>query len=220
MLLPSVEIEPTEAQRGSVIWLHGIGASPADFEPVVPVLAVPYLRFVFPSAPLRAVTINGGRRMRAWYDILALGAPAPVEDQADLRASSGQVEALIEREQARGVRNENIVLAGFSQGGAMVLHAGLRYGHRLGGILVVSSYLPSSHTLLEEGQAVQRETPILFCHGRSDAVVPLVGGRLSHDFVKQAGYTTEWAEFDVAHTLSLDEVRFIGSWLAARFPGP
>lgn len=220
MALSTVEIEPAAAQRGSVIWLHGIGASPADFEPVVPALDAPFLRFVFPSAPVRPVTINGGRRMRAWYDILALGAPAPVESQEDLRESSEEVAALIERERERGVPPERVVLAGFSQGAAMVLHAGLRSEHRLAGILAVSGYLPSAHTLGAEGRSWHRHTPILFCHGRVDAVVPLAGGHLSYGFVKQAGYAAEWAEFDVGHTMCIDEVRFIAGWLAERFPVP
>jgi phospholipase/carboxylesterase len=220
MALSVVEIEPSEPQRGSVIWLHGIGSSARDFEPVVPALSTPYLRFVFPAAPVRAVTINAGRRMSAWYDILSLGAPAPVESQPDLRESTHELGILIERERERGIASENIVLAGFSQGGAMVLHAGLRNAARLGGILVVSGYLPSAHTLVSEGQPAQRGTPILFCHGRQDTVVPCAGGHLSYSFLQQAGYAVEWAEFDLAHTMSIEEVRFIAGWLALRFQKP
>ena len=212
------EIEPSERQRGSVIWLHGLGASAHDFEPVVPELAAPFLRFVFPSAPVRPVTINYGRPMPAWYDILSLGMGPPRESESDLRASAAEVAALIEREHARGVAYENIVLAGFSQGGAMVLHVGLRSEQRLAGVLVLSAYLPMGHTLQSEARPERRDTPLLFCHGRQDGVVPYAGGRMSYELVKHAGYAAEWAEFDVGHTMNLEEVQLIAAWLAARFP--
>jgi phospholipase/carboxylesterase len=218
MALSTFEIQPSEPQRGTVIWLHGLGASHRDFLPVVPELAAPYLRFVFPDAPLRAVTINRGLRMPAWYDILSLAAGAPHEDEAHLRQSSLELEALIEREHQRGVDYANIVLAGFSQGGAMVLHVGLRSERRLGGILVLSAYLPVAHRLREEARPERRDTPILFCHGRQDGVVPYAGGRMSYSLVKEAGYAAEWAEFDVAHTMCIEEVRCIAAWLGARFP--
>jgi phospholipase/carboxylesterase len=217
MTLATFEIEPSAPQRGSVIWLHGLGASAHDFEPVVPELGAPFLRFVFPSAPVRPVTINYGRRMPAWYDILSLGYGPPRESEADLRASSAELNALIEREHERGIAYENIVLAGFSQGGAMVLHVGLRYERRLAGILVLSAYLPMGQTLQSEARPERRDTPLLFCHGRYDGVVPYAGGRMSYELVKDAGYAAEWAEFDVAHTMDVVEVEFIAGWLAARF---
>jgi phospholipase/carboxylesterase len=218
MALSTFEIQPTERQRGSVIWLHGLGASHRDFEPVVPELAAPYLRFVFPAAPRRQVTISGGLKMPAWYDIISLGAPAPLENEAHLRESAAELTALIEREHERGVAHEDIVLAGFSQGGSMVLHTGLRSKRRLAGILVLSAYLPAAHALQAEGEPARRDTPILFCHGRHDPVVPHIGGQMSHAFVKAAGYDAEWADFDIEHTMSLEEVHFIARWLAARFP--
>jgi phospholipase/carboxylesterase len=218
MALSTLEIEPTEPQRGSVIWLHGLGASARDFEPVVPELRAPFLRFLFPSAPVRPVTINYGRRMPAWYDILSLGMGAPRESESDLRASAAEVVTLIEREHERGVPYENIVLAGFSQGGAMVLHVGLRSERRLAGVLVLSAYLPMGHTLQSEGRPERSDTPLLFCHGRYDGVVPYAGGRMSYEVVKDAGYAAEWAEFDVAHTMNLEEVQHVAGWLAARFP--
>jgi phospholipase/carboxylesterase len=218
MALSTFEIQPTERQRGSVIWLHGLGASHRDFEPVVPELAAPYLRFVFPAAPRRQLTISGGLKMPAWYDIISLGAPAPLENEAHLRESAAELTALIEHEHERGVAHEDIVLAGFSQGGSMVLHTGLRSKQRLAGILVLSAYLPAAHTLQTEGEPARRDTPILFCHGRHDPVVPHVGGQMSHAFVTAAGYDAEWADFDVEHTMSLEEVHFIARWLAARFP--
>jgi phospholipase/carboxylesterase len=220
MALSTFEVQPTERQRGSVIWLHGLGASHRDFEPIVPELAVPFLRFVFPAAPRRRVTISGGLRMPAWYDIISLGAPAPLENEVHLRESAAELTALIEREHESGVAYENIVLAGFSQGGSMVLHTGLRSKQRLAGILVVSAYLPAAHTLGAEGEPARRDTPILFCHGRHDPVVPLAGGQMSHAFVTAAGYTADWAEFDVEHTMTLEELQFIARWLTSRFPEP
>jgi phospholipase/carboxylesterase len=218
MALRTFEIEPLQPQRGSVIWLHGLGATHHDFEPIIPELATPFLRFIFPAAPVRPLTIRYGVRVPAWYDILSVGPGPPRENEAHLRESSGELIRLMEREHERGTAYENIVLAGFSQGGAMVLHTGLRSGRRLGGILVLSGYLPSAHTLPAEAQRARRDTPILFCHGRQDGIVPYAGGYLSYTLVKEAGYPAEWAAFDVAHTMCIEEVRFVGGWLAARFP--
>jgi phospholipase/carboxylesterase len=217
MPLSSFEIQPTAPQRGSVIWLHGLGASHHDFEPVVAELRAPFLRFVFPGAPVRPVTLRAGMRMPAWYD-LALGSAAPRENEAHLKETAAELDTLIDRERERGVPSEQVVLAGFSQGGAMVLHAGLRSRRRLGGILVVSGYLPVAHTLTSDAQLGPRDVPILFCHGRHDTVVPRAGGYASYAAVQAAGYSAEWAEFDVAHTMCIEEVEFIARWLAARFP--
>jgi phospholipase/carboxylesterase len=217
MPLSTFEIEPTAQQRGSVIWLHGLGASSDDFKPVVPELRTPYLRFVFPAAPIRPVTLRAGLRIPAWYD-LTFGTLAPRENEAHLRESASELDALIEREHERGVEYEHIVLAGFSQGGAMVLHAGLRSRRRLAGILVISGYLPVAHALPSDAEPARRDTPILFCHGRHDGVVPYAGGYASYDRVRQAGYSAEWAPFDVAHTMCVEEVAFIARWLAERFP--
>jgi phospholipase/carboxylesterase len=220
MAFSTFEIEASEPQRGSVIWLHGLGASHRDFLPVIPELQAPYLRFVFPAAPVRALTLSHGMRLPAWYDILSFAGGAPRENEAHLRESASGLEQLMAREHERGVAYEHIVLAGFSQGGAMVLYTGLRSPRRLGGILVMSGYLPAAQALRAEALPARRDTPILFCHGLRDGVVPLAGGRLSHTLVKEAGYAAEWAEFDVAHTMCIEEVRFIASWLAARFAQP
>jgi phospholipase/carboxylesterase len=219
MPLPTFEIEPMVHQRGSVIWLHGLGASYHDFKPVVAALGAPDLRFVFPTAPLRPVTLRAGMRIPAWYD-LTLGTVAPRENEAHLQESAGELETLIEREHARGVEYEHVLLAGFSQGGAMVLHTGLRSRRRLAGILVISGYLPMAHALASDAQPARSDTPILFCHGRHDGVVPFAGGYASYERVRQAGYDAEWAPFDVAHTMCVEEVEFIARWLAERFPSP
>ena len=217
--LPTAVIEPTARHRGTVIWLHGLGASHHDFLPVVPALDLPFLRFVFPSAPLRRVTLYGGLQRPAWYDILGLGPTGPRENEAQLEQMTSAIETLVEREQAAGISPDRIVLAGFSQGGAMALHAGLRSERALGAILVLSGYLPMAQSFLTQAPPARPNLPILFCHGRRDGVVPAAGGRLSYELVKTAGFDANWAEFDVAHSMNLEEVRFIADWLRPRFDG-
>src|SRR5262245_52517830 len=218
MSLDTFEIEATEPQRGSVIWLHGLGATNHDFDPIIPELAAPQLRFVFPAAPLRRVTINQGMRMPAWYDILSFDDPPLREDEAHVREVATEVAALIERERARGVRAEDIVLAGFSQGGAVALHVGLRAERKLAGVLVLSGYLLMPDRLEEERQPGGRQTPILFCHGRYDPIVPLRLGQASFARVTRAGYNAEWVEYDMQHSLCLEEVQRIRTWLNQRLP--
>ena len=174
---------------------------------------------MLPSAPLRRVTLYGGLQRAAWYDILGLGPTGPREDEAQLAQMALAVESLVEREHARGVTHERIVLAGFSQGGAMALHAGLRSERALGAILVLSGYLPLAQSFVAQAPPARPNVPILFCHGRHDGVVPPAGGRLSYELVKSAGFDANWAEFDVAHSMNLEEVRFISEWLRPRFGG-
>jgi len=220
MSLDTFEIEATAPQRGSVIWLHGLGATNHDFDPIIPELAAPHLRFIFPAAPLRQVTINQGMRMPAWYDILSFDDPPLREEESHVREVAAQIGVLIERERARGLRSEDIVLAGFSQGGAVALHVGLRAERQLAGVLVLSGYLLLPDQLEAERQPGGRQTPFLFCHGRYDPVVPLRLGQASFARVTRAGYTAEWAEFDMQHSLCMEEVRRIRSWLELRFPAP
>jgi len=218
MALPTFEIDATEPERGVVIWLHGLGATNHDFDTIVPELDAAHLRFVFPAAPVRPVTINQGMRMPAWYDILSFDDPPLREDEADVRATTLQIRELIDREVARGVRSDKIVLAGFSQGGAIALHVGLRSEKRLAGVLVLSGYLLMPDTLADETQPEARLTPFLFCHGRYDPVVPVRLGQSSFARVTNAGYAAEWVEYDMQHSLCLDEVRRIKTWLAQRLP--
>jgi len=218
MALDTFEIEATTAQRGSVIWLHGLGATNHDFDTIIPELSAPHLRFIFPAAPLRRVTINQGMRMPAWYDILSLDDPPLREEESHVREVASEIVALLERERARGVRAEDIVLAGFSQGGAVALHVGLRSERRLAGVLVLSGYLLLPDQLEQERQPGGRQTPFLFCHGRYDPVVPLRLGQASFARVTRAGYSAEWSEFDMQHSLCMEEVRRIRSWLEQRFP--
>ena len=214
-VLPSIELETAPNPTATVIWLHGLGADGNDFVPIVPELGLPAslrLRFVFPHAPVRAVTINNGMRMRAWYDIAA----ADLNSRADLagvRESQGQLEALIERENARGMSSERTVLAGFSQGGAIALYGGLRHGERLAGIMALSTYLIAPDKLAIEASAANREVPILMAHGTADPVVRFQWGEASRRMLETAGYAVEWHSYRMEHSVCLEEVRAIGAWL-------
>lgn len=214
-LLPCIEIETAPNPTASVIWLHGLGADGNDFVPIVPELALPQsmpTRFVFPHAPIRSVTINSGMRMRAWYDIAA----ADLNSRADLvgvRQSRSQLEELIEREGARGMRSERIVVAGFSQGGAVALYTGLRHEDRLAGIMALSTYLIAPDRLGAESAAAGRAVPIFMAHGTADPVVRFEWGERSKRMLEEASYSVEWHSYRMEHSLCLEEVHAIGAWL-------
>ena len=203
----SVEIETgSAAVQGSVIWLHGLGADGHDFEPIVPELRLPAdlgLRFVFPHAPIQPVTLNGGMAMRAWYDILTLDRGG-LEDEAGIRASAEILEQLIAREQERGIAANKIVVAGFSQGGAIALHAGLRSGQTLGGIMALSTYLPIKSTFADE--VVLSDVPILMAHGSLDPVLPMALGRESADLLLANNFKVEWHDYQMAHSVCAEEI--------------
>lgn len=204
--------------RASVIWMHGLGADGSDFEPLVPQLRLPArlpVRFVFPQAPVRPVTVNAGYRMRAWYDIPGFAANAP-EDAAGIADSTRRIHALIDRERAAGVPAERIVVAGFSQGGALALHASLRYRERLGGLLALSTYLPLRERLTREASIENRDLPILMCHGRFDPVLPLQFGEWSRDALRAAGFRVEWIAYPMQHELCIPQVADVAAWLVAR----
>jgi phospholipase/carboxylesterase len=206
------------APAASVIWMHGLGASGQDFVPIVPQLGLPPalgVRFVFPHAPVRAVTWNQGFRMRAWYDIRQLSAGA-VEDAAGIEESAARVAGLIRREADQGIAPDRIVLAGFSQGGAMALHVGIRYPEPLAGILALSTYLPLRDRLAPESSEANRHIPILMCHGRSDSMLTIQVGRHSRDLLMRQGYAVQWQEYDMAHEVCGEEIEDIGQWLRAR----
>jgi phospholipase/carboxylesterase len=220
-VLPCVEIEPrVQPPRGSVVWLHGLGADGHDFEPIVPMLRRPDLRFVFPHAPSQPVTLNGGFVMPAWYDILTLDRSPDRESEADIRRSTTLVEALLQREKDRGVPAERIVLAGFSQGAAMALHVGLRFPERLAGIVVLSGYLVLPETLAAEWHAENRSTPVLFGHGRHDDLVPMASGREAFDRVQRhrPPAHTSWHEFPIGHEVDDAEIDVVARWLKAQLP--
>ena len=215
--LPAIEIEPAEAARASVIWLHGLGASGHDFEGLVPELGLVErgVRFVLPHAPEQPVTINQGYVMPAWYDVLGLDLTAR-QDAAGMRRSAGRLADLVEREIGRGVPAERIVLAGFSQGGAVALHAALRYPQRLAGVLALSTYLPLADTAAGEMAAAQQGLPVFFGHGDRDEVIPLAVGARSRDRLEALGCVVEWHGYPMAHSVCLEEVADIRAWLTRR----
>ncbi|MDH4124145.1 MAG: alpha/beta hydrolase [Gammaproteobacteria bacterium] len=204
---------------GSVIWLHGLGADGHDFEPIVAELRLPAdlsLRFVFPHAPLRPVTINGGMSMRAWYDILSLERGGPSDDDG-IRASAAILDELIAREIQRGIAAHRIVVAGFSQGGAIALHAGLRCKVRLAGIMALSSYLPISASfqreVVEASDGGHRDVPVFMAHGSLDPMLPMALGRDSAKLLIANGFKVEWHDYPMAHSVCLEEIGDIRRWL-------
>jgi phospholipase/carboxylesterase len=216
--LPGVEIDPPGRPEGVVVWLHGLGADGHDFEPIVPILGLPRARFVFPHAPSIPVTINGGMVMPAWYDIVSIGGGG--EKEADVRRSAAQIRALVEREEERGVRADRIVIAGFSQGAAMALHVATRYPRGLLGIMVLSGYEVLAHTHAVEETPANQSTPMLFCHGTADPLVPIAVGRAAYRAHAHPGRPAEWHEFPIGHEVSPAELVVIRQWLAARFGRP
>jgi phospholipase/carboxylesterase len=198
-----------------VIWLHGLGADGHDFEPLVPMLGLPRrlaLRFVFPHAPERPVTINMGARMRAWYDIVRLGGGA--EDSAGIHQSQALLEGLIARERERGIAPGRIVLAGFSQGGAIALHTGLRHAERLAGIMALSTYLPLPATLETDRSPANADVPIFMAHGLNDEMIGIARALASRDALEALGYAPVWHEYPMAHAVCEEEVTAIAGWLA------
>jgi phospholipase/carboxylesterase len=208
--MDAIQIETGPNPQAAVIWLHGLGADGHDFEPIVPELELEQpVRFVFPHAPIRPVTINQGMRMRAWYDILQLGGGP--EDEAGLRASQKLTEELI---RAQGLPPNRIVLAGFSQGGAIVLLTGLRYPERLAGVMALSTYLPLAGTLAAERSAANRETPLFMAHGRYDDLIPMQRAQASREYLQKLGYAIEWHDYPMPHSVCAPEIADISSFLA------
>jgi phospholipase/carboxylesterase len=213
-LLDAIQLETGRDPARSVIWLHGLGADGRDFVPIVGELDLPDspIRFVFPHAPVQPVTINNGMSMRAWYDIVADDL-ARREDERGVRASQGLVEALIARERERGVPAARIVLAGFSQGGAISLQTGLRHAERLAGIMALSTYVPIASALEAEGNAANGDVPIFMAHGTQDPIIPLAHARRSRELLERLGYPVEWHEYAMPHSVSPQEIDDIGAWL-------
>jgi len=214
-LLETIELDTAPNPTAAVIWMHGLGADGNDFVPIVRELdlsgAAP-IRFIFPHAPTMPVTINNGYVMRAWYDILGTDL-ARREDEAGLRASQKSVEALIAREQARGIAADRIVLAGFSQGCAMTLQTGLRHPQKLAGLLCLSGYLPLHAQVAAERHAANQATPIFLAHGRGDPVIPIPRAEQSRDMLRALGYAVEWHEYLMQHAVCPEEIDDIGAWL-------
>lgn len=212
-VLPHITLESGKQPRHSIIWLHGLGADGQDFVPIVDELSLPVaVRFIFPHAPQRPVTINGGFVMRAWYDIANPSIDAQ-QDEAGIRSSQIEIEALIAQEVARGIAPGNLFLAGFSQGGAIALHTALRQTAPLGGVLALSAYLPLADSVPNEMQTSTRATPIFMAHGRSDPVIPYALGVASRDALLEFGYAVEWHEYAMPHSVCDAELRDIEAWL-------
>jgi phospholipase/carboxylesterase len=213
-MLDGIEITTGPSPRLAVLWLHGLGADGHDFEPIVPELKLGFpARFVFPHAPVRPVTINGGMAMRAWYDILGFDRRAK-EDGAGIRASAAAVTELVDREIERGMSSDRIVLAGFSQGGAIALHTALRAPSPLGGVLALSTYLPLAMTLATERSAANARIPMFMAHGTDDDVLPLALADSSRRVLEGLGYAVDWHAYAMGHSVCMEEVRAIGAWLA------
>ena len=210
--MDTIELATGRNPQAAVIWLHGLGADGHDFEPIVPELGLAQaVRFVFPNAPVRPVTINAGMRMRAWYDIFQLGRGP--EDEAGVRASQRLLEDLIAREKGRGIAPARIVLAGFSQGGAVVLQTALRYRERLAGVLALSTYLPLARTLEAERSAVNQDLPIFMAHGRFDDIIPIERAQASRKHLEALGYAVEWHEYPMPHSVCAPEIAEIAAFL-------
>ena len=212
-LLEAIELETGKNPATSIIWLHGLGADGHDFEAIVPELDLPAIpiRFVFPHAPMQPVTINAGMVMRAWYDVS--DAAIRREDGAGVRASQARLEALIAREKERGTSADRLLLAGFSQGGAIALHTGLRHCERLAGIMALSCYLPVAGTVAAEAHAANRGVPVFMAHGTQDPVVALSRALESRELLGREGYAVEWREYPMPHSVCAEEIRDISTWL-------
>jgi phospholipase/carboxylesterase len=213
--LDCIELETQQQPDAAVIWLHGLGADGNDFVPIAQELRLPpalRLRFVFPHAPIRPITINQGYRMRGWYDVTSLDV-AGRDDVDGIIASSDAVGRLCEDQVSRGIEHDRIVLAGFSQGGAIALHSGLRHPQRLAGIMALSCYLPRGDSLETEAAAANRVTPVFMAHGRMDNVVTIEFGRQAREQLEQQGYSIEWRDYPIGHSVCADEIADIRRWL-------
>jgi phospholipase/carboxylesterase len=211
--MEAVEIQTGPKPGVAVIWLHGLGADGHDFEPIVPELRLPKpVRFVFPHAPIRAVTINQGMRMRAWYDIFQFGGGP--EDEAGVRASQQVIEKFIDEEKRRGFPPEKIVLAGFSQGGAVVLQTALRYPERLAGVMALSTYVPIASSLAAERSEANQGVRIFMAHGQFDDLIPLERAKRSREMLEKLGYAVTWKDYPMPHAVCAEEIGDIARFLA------
>jgi phospholipase/carboxylesterase len=216
----AVVIEPAGKVDAAVIWLHGLGADGHDFEPIVPMLGsrnTGHIRFIFPHAPPIPVTINGGFVMRAWYDVLEMDITRRA-DETGVRASAGIMRDFIEAEIGKGIEPHRIVAAGFSQGGAVALHTGLRYSKGLAGILALSCYLPVPGTLKAEVHAANASVPLFMAHGNHDPVIHVSAGEYSRDLLRSLGYEVDWHTYPIPHSVSPQEIEAIAGWLAKVVP--
>lgn len=213
-MLDTIERNPNQEADASIIWMHGLGADGHDFEPIVDALNLPGVRFILPHAPYRAVSINNGYEMRAWFDIFGLDADSP-QDETGIRQSRQEIEALIAKEKAKGIAAHRIVLAGFSQGGAIALHTALRHTETLAGVLVLSSWLPLNTRLQQEAHLANRALPVFMAHGTFDSIVPLQTAENSARLLTEAGYPLTWQTYPMAHSVCDREVADIRQFLCS-----
>jgi phospholipase/carboxylesterase len=214
--LSTINIVPTSTHKYSVIWLHGLGADGHDFESIVPSLqlkAEANIHFVFPNAPIQPVTINNHMKMRAWFDILAMSLETHTVDIPGIYQSAALVQGLIQKELDKGISAENIMLAGFSQGGAIALHVGLRYPQRLAGILALSTYLPTIDQLRSEGSVTGKTTPIFMGHGILDSIIAIEAGKLTFDNLTSLGYCIEWHDYLMEHSVCAEEILHMSAFM-------
>jgi phospholipase/carboxylesterase len=216
-MLDVIEIEPPKKAIGSVIWLHGLGASGDDFSPIVPHMQLQDVRFIFPHAPIRSVTINGGMKMRAWYDITTLEETSEREKLEDILEAEQQIKELIEREIERGIPSQHIVLMGFSQGAAMALQVGHRYDKKLLGVVVMSGYVLKPQLFVSQMHTANIDTPFHFYHGTRDLVVQCRRGEEAYDIVRKHHSLSRWRDYPVGHEVCLEELRQIRFWLHNRY---
>ncbi len=225
-LIDHIELTTGAEPKGSVIWMHGLGADCWDFVSIVKELGLPPdlpLRFIFPQAPTRSISINNGQRMPGWYDITMAelqDGGARKADEAGVRESQESINALIAREATRGIASDKIVVAGFSQGGAIALQTGLRHPQPLAGVMALSTYLPLESSLAAERTLANANIAILLAHGIEDPLVPVALARASRAKIEAQGYKVEWREYPMQHSVCMEEVEDIGAWLAKRFRSP
>ena len=225
-LVEHIELATGPEPKGTIIWMHGLGADCWDFVSIVKELGLPEdlpLRYIFPQAPTRSISINNGQRMPGWYDITLSelqDGPARKADEAGVRESQEFINALIAREATRGIASDKIVVAGFSQGGAIALQTGLRHPQPLAGVMALSTYLPLENSLAAERTLANANIPILMAHGTQDPLVPLALARLSKSKIEAQGYQVEWREYPMQHSVCMEEVTDIGAWLVKRFRSP
>jgi phospholipase/carboxylesterase len=216
-MLENIVVNRQENASATVIWMHGLGADGHDFEPVVQMLDLPHIRFILPHAPYLPVTLNNGYEMRAWYDIFGLQ-PDSAQDEAGIKTMQETINTLIDSEIAKGIASQRIVLAGFSQGGAMALYTATRFSQPLAGVLALSTYLPLKNKLVSEQHAANRQLPIWMAHGRSDSVITLSTAQAAREALQAAGYPLQWQEYDMPHSVCEQEIADIRHFLLQVLP--
>lgn len=216
-MLEKIAVNRQENVSATVIWMHGLGADGHDFEPVVHMLNLPHIRFILPHAPFLPVTLNNGYEMRAWYDIFGLQPDSP-QDETGIKKMQQTINAMLEEEISKGIPANRIVLAGFSQGGAMALHTATRFNQTLAGVLALSTYLPLKNKLLGERHSANQQTPIWMAHGRFDNVIALSTAQSSREVLENAGYPLEWHEYDMPHSVCEQEIDDIRNFLLRVLP--